>query len=112
MHAISKVARAARLTLTTAALMIHPCWAQEADAKPDKEKVAEQHLLLGNATRGSGKSQVAVNPLNPNQIAVAAMSVLHQNNGKSNIMKSSSNGLRERPLPNSRFHAKGGLPGL
>lgn len=55
--------------------------AQEADVPPDKEIVAEQYLLAGSATRGSGESQVAVNPLNPNQIAVAAMGVLNTNEG-------------------------------
>ncbi len=55
---------------------------QEADARPDPEVVAEQYLLLGTATRGCGESQVAVNPLNPNQIAVAAMCQLHQQEGK------------------------------
>ena len=55
---------------------------KESDAKPDKEIVAEQYLLLGDATRGSGESQVAINPLNPNEIAVAAMGVLNQNDGK------------------------------
>ena len=38
--------------------------AQEADAKPDTEIVAEQYLLLGTATRGCDESQLAVNPLN------------------------------------------------
>jgi hypothetical protein len=56
--------------------------AQEADAKPDKEIVAEQYLLAGTATRGCAESQVAVNPLNPNQIAVTAMCQLHQQEGK------------------------------
>ena len=56
--------------------------AQEADAKPDKEIVAEQYLLVGSATRGCGESQVAVNPVNPNQIAVSAMCILNTNGGK------------------------------
>ncbi len=56
--------------------------AQEADARPDKEIVAEQYLLAGTATRGCGESQVAVNPVNPNQIAVAAMCILNTNGGK------------------------------
>lgn len=56
--------------------------AQEADAKPDKEIVAEQYLLLGSATRACGESQLAVNPLNPNEIAVAAMCGINQNEGK------------------------------
>lgn len=55
--------------------------AQETDARPDTEIVAEQYLLAGSATRGCGESQVAVNPVNPNQIAVAAMCILHQNRG-------------------------------
>src|SRR5438093_12979667 len=55
--------------------------AQEADARPDKEIVAEQYLLAGSATRGCGESQVAVNPVNPNQIAVAAMCIVNQNRG-------------------------------
>ncbi len=56
--------------------------AQEADAKPDTEIVAEQYLLVGSATRGCGESQVAVNPMNPDQIAVSAMCQLHQQEGK------------------------------
>src|SRR5450756_1895385 len=56
--------------------------AQEADARPDTEIVAEQYLLVGTATRGCGESQLAVNPLNPNQIAVSAMCQLHQQEGK------------------------------
>lgn len=55
---------------------------READAKPDREIVAEQYLLMGDATRGSGESQIAINPLNPNEIAVAAMGVLNQNDGR------------------------------
>ena len=55
--------------------------AQEADARPDKEIVAEQYLLAGSASRGCGESQVAVNPVNPNQIAVAAMCIVNQNRG-------------------------------
>jgi hypothetical protein len=34
--------------------------AQEADARPDTEIVAEQYLLVGTATRGCGESQLAV----------------------------------------------------
>ena len=56
-------------------------YAQESDVRPDGEIVAEQYLLAGSATRGCGESQVAVNPVNPNQIAVAAMCILHQNRG-------------------------------
>jgi len=56
--------------------------AHEADARPDTEIVAEQYLLVGSATRRCGESQVAVNPLNPNQIAVSAMCQLHQQEGK------------------------------
>jgi len=56
--------------------------AQEADAKPDKEIVAEQYLLVGTATRGCGESQLAINPLNPNIMAVSAMCQLHQDDGK------------------------------
>lgn len=56
--------------------------AQEADVRPDAEIVAEQYLIMGSATRGSGESQVAVNPLNPNQIAICAMGVLNNNEGK------------------------------
>jgi hypothetical protein len=56
--------------------------AQEAEARPDTEIVAEQYLLAGTTTRGCGESQVAVNPLNPNQIAVSAMCQLHQQEGK------------------------------
>ena len=47
-----------------------------ADARPDTDTIAEQYLLLGSPTRICGESQVAVNPVNPNQIAVAAMCVL------------------------------------
>lgn len=54
---------------------------QETDARPDTEIVAEQYLLAGSATRGCGESQVAVNPVNPNQIAVATMCIVHQNRG-------------------------------
>jgi hypothetical protein len=56
--------------------------AQETDAKPDTQIVAEQYLLTGTATRGCGESQVAVNPVNPNQIAVAAMCIINTNGGK------------------------------
>ncbi len=56
--------------------------AQETDARPDTEIVAEQYLLTGTATRGCGESQVAVNPVNPNQIAVAAMCIINTNGGK------------------------------
>ena len=56
--------------------------AQEADVTPDKEIVAEQYLLVGTPTRGCGESQVAVNPLNPSQIAVAAMCIANTNKGK------------------------------
>jgi len=54
----------------------------ETDARPDTEIVAEQYLLAGTATRGCGESQVAVNPVNPNQIAVAAMCIVNTNRGK------------------------------
>ena len=54
----------------------------DASARPDKEIVAEQYLLMGTATRGCGESQVSVNPLNPNEIAVSAMCQVHQNEGK------------------------------
>jgi hypothetical protein len=54
----------------------------ETDARPDKEIVAEQYLLAGTATRGCGESQVAVNPVNPNQIAVAAMCIVNTNRCK------------------------------
>jgi hypothetical protein len=56
--------------------------AQETDAKPDTENVAEQYLLVGTPTRGCGESQVAVNPVNPNQIAVSAMCIINTNKGK------------------------------
>lgn len=52
-----------------------------ASARPDKEIVAEQYLLMGSATRGCGESQVAVNPQNENEIAVAAMCQQNQNEG-------------------------------
>ena len=55
---------------------------QEADAKADTEIVSEQYLLLGTVTRGCGESQVAVNPQNPDQIAVAAMCILNQQEGR------------------------------
>src|SRR5205823_13096601 len=55
---------------------------QETDVSPDKEIVAEQYLLVGTPTRGCGESQVAVNPVNRNQIAVAAMCILNTNKGK------------------------------
>ena len=51
-------------------------------AKPDTEIIPEQYLLMGTATRGCGESQAAVNPLNPNEIAVAAMCVVNSNEGK------------------------------
>ena len=56
--------------------------AQETDAKPDKEIVAEQYLLVGTPTRGCAESLVAINPVNPNQIAVAAMCIMNTNKGK------------------------------
>lgn len=56
--------------------------AQDADAKADTEISPEQYLLVGSATRGCGESQVAVNPRNPNQIAVAAMCQINQEEGK------------------------------
>jgi hypothetical protein len=56
--------------------------AQETDVTPDKEIVAEQYLLVGTPTRGCGESQVAVNALNPNQIAVAAMCIINTEKGK------------------------------
>jgi hypothetical protein len=55
---------------------------KESDVKPDTQIVAEQYLLMGDATRGSAESQVSINPLNPNEIAVAAMGVLNQFNGE------------------------------
>lgn len=54
----------------------------DASARPDTEIVAEQYLLMGSATRGCGESQVSVNPVNPNEIAVSAMCQQHQNEGK------------------------------
>lgn len=71
--------------LTVAALAmcaVLTAYAQETDAKPDTEVVAEQYLLLGTPTRGCGESQVAVNPVNPNQIAVVAMCIINTNKGK------------------------------
>ena len=67
-----------KVVLLIIAAAVLPCSAnlasaQETDVTPDKEIVAEQYLLVGTPTRGCGESQVAVNPLNPNQIAVAAM---------------------------------------
>ena len=56
--------------------------AQEADARPDTEIVAEQYLLLGTATRGCGESQLAINPLNPAIMAVSAMCQINQEDGK------------------------------
>jgi|SRR5579871_283256 len=56
--------------------------AQEADAKPDKEIVAEQYLLAGTATRGCGESQLAINPLNPAIMAVSTMCQINQDDGK------------------------------
>ena len=53
-----------------------------ASARPDTQIVPEQYLLMGSATRGCGESQVSVNPLNPNEIAVAAMCQQNQNEGK------------------------------
>jgi hypothetical protein len=50
--------------------------------KPDKQIVAEQYLLLGTPTRDSGESQVAVNPMDPNEIVVAAMGVINSNQGR------------------------------
>lgn len=54
----------------------------DASARPDAEIIAEQYLLMGSATRGCGESQVSVNPVNPNEIAVSAMCQVHQNEGK------------------------------
>lgn len=65
--------------LTSAQVLVS---GQEATAKPDTELVAEQYLLVGTATRGCGESQLAINPLNPNQMAVSAMCQLNQNEGK------------------------------
>jgi hypothetical protein len=48
----------------------------DASARPDTEIIAEQYLVLGSATRMCGESQVAVNPVNPDQMAVAAMCAL------------------------------------
>lgn len=67
----------APVLLSTASVAL----AQETDARPDTEIVAEQYLLAGSATRGCGESQVAVNPVNPNQIAVSTMCIIHQNRG-------------------------------
>lgn len=53
-----------------------------AHATPDTEIMPEQYLLIGTATRGCGESQAAINPLNPNEIAVAAMCVVNSNEGK------------------------------
>jgi len=53
----------------------------DAGARPDTEMVAEQYLLAGTASRGCGESQLAVNPINPNEIAVSAMCQQHQNEG-------------------------------
>ncbi len=53
----------------------------DASARPDTEVVAEQYLLMGSTTRGCGESQVSVNPVNPNEIAVSAMCQQHQNEG-------------------------------
>jgi hypothetical protein len=50
--------------------------------RPDREVLPEQYLLLGDATRGSGESQVAVNPTDPNNIIVAAMSVMNSDEGR------------------------------
>ena len=77
-QSIKKLLAAVMLVFITPTILL----AQEAGVPPDKEIVAEQYLILGNATRGSGESQVAVNPLNPNQIAIAGMSVIHNNEGK------------------------------
>jgi hypothetical protein len=54
----------------------------DANARPDTEVIAEQYLLVGSPTRGCGESQVAVNPVNPNEIAVSAMCQQNQNEGK------------------------------
>lgn len=53
-----------------------------ASARPDTQIVPEQYLLMGSATRGCGESQVSVNPLNSNEIAVAAMCQQNQNESK------------------------------
>jgi hypothetical protein len=49
--------------------------------KPDTEIVAEQYLIVGSASRAGGEAQVAVNPVNPNNIAIASMATLHQMDG-------------------------------
>ena len=54
----------------------------DVSARPDTEIVAEQYLLMGTAWRGCGESQVSVNPVNPNEIAVSAMCQVNQNEGK------------------------------
>lgn len=53
-----------------------------AHATPDTDIIPEQYLLMGTATRGCGESQAAINPLNPNEIAVAAMCVVNSNEGE------------------------------
>ena len=54
----------------------------DSSTKPDVEIVAEQYLLVGTATRGCGESQVAVNPMHPDGIAVARMCRQNQYEGK------------------------------
>jgi hypothetical protein len=44
--------------------------------------VAEEYLLLGNATRGAGEPMIAVDPVNPDNIVVVAMGNLQQLHGK------------------------------
>ncbi|HVA64391.1 MAG TPA: hypothetical protein VNF74_11750, partial [Terriglobales bacterium] len=39
---------------------------------------AEEYLLLGNATRGSGEPMLAVDPTNPRNVIVVGMGSLHK----------------------------------
>jgi len=52
-------------------------------AAPERpESVAEEYLLLGNATRGAGEPMIAVDPTNPNNMIAVAMGSIQQLHGK------------------------------
>ena len=60
-----------------AALALDVAWAQRPpQAPPPAKPVADDYLVLGNATRGGGEPMVAVDPTDPNNIIVVAMGSL------------------------------------
>ena len=77
--------------------------AQEADARPDREIVAEQYLLVGTATRGCGESQVAVNPLNPDQIAASGIASIRPAPNSAGVFRSETR-LACADMPGNKLH--------